>query len=387
MNISYDFNKYKFPDEWIKIKLKDIFDLVERPINMEDNTEYQLVTVKRNYGGVQEREVLKGKDILVKTQFIINEGDFLISKRQIAHGACGIVPKVLHNSIVSNEYNVFKASEKLNLNFFNYYTQLPFMKRYFYISSDGVHIEKLLFKTNDWLNRYVVIPTLKEQEKIVKILSTWDLAIEKQEQLIEKKKEFKKGLMQKLLSGEVRYNGFEEQWNIKPFEKCLKVVSSKVKSIQNKMYQDNGKYPIIDQGKNLIAGFSDDHYKVIQNDGIIIFGDHTRVIKYYDSDFIQGANGTQLLMSIDNKIYNTKFFYYSLLNKQIPNTGYNRHLKFVKEFTFVVPSLKEQNKIVEVFSTVDKEIQLLEKESEALKLQKKGLMQRLLTGEVRVKVN
>ena len=58
-------------------------------------------------------------------------------------------------------------------------------------------------------------PTIKEQEKIVEILSTWDSAIEKQEQLIEKKKEFKKGLMQRLLSGEVRFKEFKDQWKCK----------------------------------------------------------------------------------------------------------------------------------------------------------------------------
>lgn len=214
MKISFNFNKYKFPNSWSKVKLKECLLLTERPVIMEDDTEYKLVTVKRNFGGIQKRSIQKGKDILVKSQFIINSGDFVISKRQIAHGACGIVPTELDNSIVSNEYNVFVTKENLNLYFFNYYVQLPFVKRYFYISSDGVHIEKLLFKTNDWLNRYIVIPSLREQEKIVDLLSTWDLAIDKQHQLIAKKKEFKEGLMHKLLCGKVRCKGFTDEWKV-----------------------------------------------------------------------------------------------------------------------------------------------------------------------------
>ena len=402
MNISFNFNKYKFPKDWTKIKLKDCLLLTERPIKMEDDIEYRLVTVKRNFGGIQERSIQKGKEILVKSQFTINEGDFIISKRQIAHGACGIVPKELDNSIVSNEYNVLKARENLNLDFFNYYVQLPFVKRYFYISSDGVHIEKLLFKTNDWLNRFIVIPPIEEQEKIAKILSTWDLAIDKQQQLIEKKKEFKKGLMQRLLSGEVRFKEFTDEWKIIELKDIGEINTGSTPSTKEEKYYKNGVFLWVTP-----TDISDDKYvtstaKKLSYEGI----KQTRIIKK-NSLLItciasigknaiikeESACNQQINAITPDEGFYVDFLYYliSYNEKYLKLFAGKSATQIINKSTlgglkFKFPSYKEQVKIAEVLSTADKEIELLEKELEALKLQKKGLMQRLLTGEVRVKV-
>lgn len=400
MNISFDFNKYKFPNDWTKIKLKECLVLEERPIVMDDDIGYRLVTVKRNFGGIQERSVQKGKEILVKSQFVINEKDFVISKRQIAHGACGIVPKELDNSIVSNEYNVFTTKENLNLNFFNYYVQLPFVKRYFYISSDGVHIEKLLFKTKDWLNRYIVIPSISEQNKIVKIIKDWDLAIEKQEQLIEKKKAFKKGLMQRLLSGEVRFKEFTDEWRKLKLGDILyepvkeKVVNpSEYELITVKLHcngvEKTGKFPnITENGRSyyfrnpgeLLIGRQNFH-----NGGIAIVpeGIKNNICSNAISSFCAKNS-----INIDFVYYYlSRRDYYKKVEFLIGGTGQKEISK--KEFNNLkisIPNYLEQCKIVDFLKTVDNEIELLKKELEALKLQKKGLMQRLLTGEVRVKV-
>ena len=76
-----------------------------------------------------------------------------------------------------------------------------------------------------------------------------------------------------------------------------------------------------------------------------------------------------------------------MLNNPIRNTGYNRHFKYLKEITFIIPEFDEQKAIASVLSTADKEIELLEQKLEQLQKQKKALMQLLLTGIVRVTVN
>lgn len=105
--------------EWKPKQINRYINLVERPIEMDDSAEYELVTVRRGFGGVDSRGFLMGREILVKSQFAVEENDFVISKRQIAHGACGIVPQYLDGAIVSNEYNVFTGCDKLNVIFFN----------------------------------------------------------------------------------------------------------------------------------------------------------------------------------------------------------------------------------------------------------------------------
>ncbi|MEK4221680.1 hypothetical protein N1I86_06375 [Bacillus sp. FSL W8-0116] len=95
--------KITFPNDWSIYKLSDILKLVKRPIKMEDQKFYNLVTIKRRFGGMVKRERLRGNQIQVKSQFSVKSGDFVISKRQISHGACAIVPEKLDGSIVSNQ--------------------------------------------------------------------------------------------------------------------------------------------------------------------------------------------------------------------------------------------------------------------------------------------
>ena len=136
----------------------------------------------------------------------------------------------------------------------------------------------------------------------------------------------------------------------------------------------------------MVVAFSDDEEKVFTcpDEGVIIFGDHTRELKYVDFNFVIGAEGTQVLTAVNNNC--TRFLYYQLSIKEIPNTGYSRHFKFIKEMSFLVPPLPEQTAIAEILSTADHEIDLHERQLEELKKLKKALMQLLLTGIVRVNV-
>jgi len=87
----------EFSEEWANKNIGNILAEKKRPIELMDNEPYQLVTVKRRNEGVVPRSILKGVNILVKNYFTVKAGDYLISKRQVVHGANGIVPKSLDN--------------------------------------------------------------------------------------------------------------------------------------------------------------------------------------------------------------------------------------------------------------------------------------------------
>ena len=142
-------------------------------------------------------------------------------------------------------------------------------------------------------------------------------------------------------------------WKILPFTDCLKKVKAKRKpSIPKRDYQDSGKFPIIDQGASFIAGRTDLAESVISDNlPVVIFGDHTRVFKYVDFPFALGADGTQLLYPND-EILDAHFFYYALLNLKVPNKGYNRHYRYLREFSVVCPPLPEQRAIAYVLETI-----------------------------------
>ena len=144
-----------------------------------------------------------------------------------------------------------------------------------------------------------------------------------------------------------------EDWEILSFESCLKKVKSKKKpSIPKKDYQELGEFPVIDQGASSIAGWTDYAESVISDNlPVVIFGDHTRIFKYVDFPFTLGADGTQLLQPNDD-ILDPRFFYYALLNLKVPSKGYNRHYRYLREFSVVCPPLPEQRAIAHVLQTI-----------------------------------
>ena len=173
-------------------------------------------------------------------------------------------------------------------------------------------------------------------------------------------------------------------WTMQPFDALYRRVNAKDKQVQTSQVTPQGALPVVDQGKASIAGYTNDEAKrfVPPPGGIIVFGDHTRIVKFVRHDFALGADGTQLLAARDGM--NTKFLAYLLANQEIPNTGYNRHFKFLKEMVLNVPTdLSEQEAIAEALSDADALIEGLERLIAKKRLIKQGAMQDLLTAKRR----
>lgn len=187
-----------FSGDWNIEVIGDVLQEVFRPINLDNGTKYRLVTVKRRNGGIAERAILKGKDILVKSQFEVKTGDYIISKRQVVHGATGLVPPELDGSVVSNEYLVGQGTDKLNIGFFALLSTLPEMYQKFFLSSYGVDIEKLFFDVNDWKKREVLLPPLEEQVQISAFFKQVDKTLNLQQQQLQTLKNLKQALLEKM---------------------------------------------------------------------------------------------------------------------------------------------------------------------------------------------
>lgn len=192
------FREFQTTPAWRKRAIGELLAETTRAVQMSDDEEYSLVTVKRRYGGVVFRERLKGGMIKVKSQFLVQRDDFLISKRQIVHNACGVVPVELGGSIVSNEYSVLRAKPGCDIRFIEYFAQQPCVSRSFLKSSVGIVIEKMLFKLDWWLAREFLFPQREEQSKIAACLGSLDDLIVAEGRKLEALREHKKGLMQQL---------------------------------------------------------------------------------------------------------------------------------------------------------------------------------------------
>ena len=266
-------------------------------------------------------------------------------------------------------------------------------------------------------NLDVLLPPLPEQQKIAQILSTWDKAIEKLEALIAAKQKRKKALMQQLLTGKKRFAGFEGDWE----EYKLGEITDKRKkwsftggpfgsNLKAQDYTESGVRII--QLQNIGDGLFHDNYKIytstkkadellscnIYPGEIIIskMGDPVAracFIPNSSDRFLMASDGIRL--AVDEEKFNKKFIH-DYINHKIfrkkaisASTGSTRQrigLDDLRKLTLLVPTLSEQQKIASVLSAADKEIETHQSQLYALKQQKKGLMQQLLTGKKRVKL-
>lgn len=145
----------------------------------------------------------------------------------------------------------------------------------------------------------------------------------------------------------------------------------------------SGRFPVVDQGQAFIAGYSDAEERVIRDDlPMVIFGDHTRCVKYVDFPFILGADGTKVLKPKED-FFDPKFFYYALLSVNIPNRGYNRHFTVLKEKTVPRPEKDEQRKIAAVLGVVQRAIEQQERLLQLTAELKKTLLHQLFTQGLR----
>lgn len=183
------------------------------------------------------------------------------------------------------------------------------------------------------------------------------------------------------MSKNIRFKNFIQSWQEVEFKDFFEVIPTKTK-VKSDQYLEFGRYPIVDQGKGYISGYCDIE-KAINDGPYILFGDHTRCVKWVDFDFVAGADGVKLFKGKEG--VDDKFAFYALQNTSIENLGYSRHMRELKNKSFIFPSdLDEQQKIADCLSTWDEAIALVEQQIALATKKKKALMQKLLTGKERL---
>lgn len=127
--------------------------------------------------------------------------------------------------------------------------------------------------------------------------------------------------------------------------------------LQTSEYLASGKYPIIDQGQDDIAGYTDREDGLFTDVPAIIFGDHTRIVKYVDMPFFLGADGVKVLKATIPDV-DCRYLYYAVSAVKIPNTGYNRHFKWLKEAQIPLPDISTQRRIADTLDKVSEGIEV-----------------------------
>jgi len=170
-----------------------------------------------------------------------------------------------------------------------------------------------------------------------------------------------------------------EEWGIAPFDEAIERKRVKVGKLPRSEYRASGRFAIVDQGQQFVAGYTDDANLVYCGDlPVIVFGDHTRALKLVSFPFVCGADGTKVLVPNREK-YAPAFLYYALRTLDIPSRGYNRHYPLLRQRALPLPPLPEQRKIAAVLDTVRRAIEATEKVIAAARELKRSFLQYLFT--------
>lgn len=174
-------------------------------------------------------------------------------------------------------------------------------------------------------------------------------------------------------------------WDVLPFEQAVDVVSDKGKRVKQGAYLLAGRIPVIDQGQDTIGGYTDDEDMAFDDElPVILFGDHTRSLKYVDRRFAVGAEGVKILRPREG--YVPKFFYYLLRSLQIPSRGYSRHFQFLRKFHLLhAPEVQQQRIVAEIekqFSRLDEAVASLKRTKAKFKRYKAGVLKAAIDGKL-----
>lgn len=195
-----------FTKDWEEQSFEKLLKREKRNEEWDDNKLYKLISVRRRSGGIFHREDLLGKEIKVKNLTPIKRKDFLISKMQIVHGASALVDSDFVDFYVSGSYIILRVKDNSVLlpEFLNYYSKTAVFYHQTYVSSYGVHIEKMTFDFKTFLKKKMKYPTAKTQRGIVKSIQAANKEIKLLECKLDQLQLQKKGLMQVLLTGKKR---------------------------------------------------------------------------------------------------------------------------------------------------------------------------------------
>ncbi len=215
--------------------------------------------------------------------------------------------------------------------------------------------------------------SLQEQTKIAQFFTIIDRKIElikAQLSLLEKQKQYYLNNMFANEKGypKIRFKGFNDEWVLKQIQEVLITIKSlKIK----KNFESNTKLPLISQKKDFIDLYIKKG-NLVEQLPIILFGDHTTILKYIDKSFFVADDGIKLLeLSNSFKNFNLKFVYYSALLNNVSQSGYKRHFLILKNvFISLTNNINEQTKVAHFFTIIDRKIELIKAQLSLLEKQK-----------------
>ena len=384
---------------WKKVKIKDIA-ILDNGINFNKSAYASGIKIigvsdfkdrfSPDFSTLQEV-----KEEIVRSEDYLQPGDILFVRsngnRDLV-GRCMLIDKNILSTF-SGFCIRLRINDKNTYNpyFFTYHFKAPLFRKSIAGSAIGANIQNL--SQNRLGNYELNIPEYFIQCRIAEILFRYDSLIENYQKQIKLLEEAAQRLYKEWFV-DLRFPGYEktkivdgvpEGWEKKKVGDLLCKVQ-RTRQVPATYYQRTGLIPIIDQGKDYIAGYTNDNGCLVKVDDIpyIIFGDHTRILKYIDFSFAKGADGVQLIMSNNHRRMPQSLLYASLVNIDLSNYSYARHFKYLKEQVILLPSEDLSKKYDDVVSFFYRDIKNLRKQMCNITEARDRLLPKLMSGEIEV---
>jgi len=383
------------PSGWKVVRLGDVFDFLKTYTNSRESlNDYDEISYI-HYGEIHKKykfyldfrvaslPKIHQSKLGDKPEFIKN-GDLVIADasedyidiaksveiKNLEHKAVA----GLHTFLLRDKGDYFTDGYK------GYILYEPWVAKELKKKATGISV--LGISKSNLLNLKIKLPPLDEQKKIAEILSTWDEAINLTINLIESKKQFKKALMQNLLTANIRFPEFQDKWERVKLKEIAEVYQPQ--TISQRELTDSG-FDVY--GANGIIGKYGRYNHEFEQVVIGCRGNCGAVNFTKPKSWI---TGNAMVINLDNSTKAIKTFIYYLLSNTnfqylISGSGQPQITSNIRYHKIKLPNLDEQQKIAEVLTACDDEINLLNLKLENLKKQKQGLMQKLLSGKVRAK--
>jgi type I restriction enzyme S subunit len=323
----------------------------------------------------------------------LKDGDLLFGRRSLVEagaGKCTLVtdiqePTAFESSIIRVRLDQARVLPR----FLYYWFRSPIGRGRVYAIVSGVNVKGI--KGSDLKNIEVELPDLPTQERIAGVLSAYDDLIENNRRRIAVLEQAARLLYREWFV-HFRFPGYEtakfvdglpEGWEVRKVKDLLTRLKSKPK-VRKDEYQAYGQWPCVDQGQDFIGGYTDNK-ETIYHDclPLIVFGDHTRALKFVDFPFARGADGTQIIQSNEERLPQ-ELFYFSLINVDLSNYAYARHFKFLKDQDIIVPSEELGSTFADRAKAIFDQVRKLRDQNLKLAKARDLLLPRLMDGRLNI---
>jgi len=236
------------PEDWEVERIDKVLQRVRKSVKVEKDEQYYQIGIRSHGKGLFFKEPISGEMLGNKSVFWIEPDSFIVNIVFAWEQAVARTTKNEIGMIASHRFPMYQSkNKKANIDYLAYLFKSPRGKYFLELASPGGAGRNKTLGQNEFGELKIPLPPLKEQEKIAEILTTWDEAITKQEELIKAKELQKKALMQKLLSGEVRFSGFGDEWEEVSLDKLFDF--KKGQELSKEKLDENGIFECILYGE------------------------------------------------------------------------------------------------------------------------------------------